>query len=88
MALDLNEYYDRIGYRGATEANLDVLRDLVTAHTQTIPFENLDPQRGVAISLEPEQIQRKLVSERRGGYCFEQNLLLAQALELPQAVAD
>jgi N-hydroxyarylamine O-acetyltransferase len=32
------------------------------------------------VSLEPDDLERKLVDRRRGGYCFEQNLLLAAAL--------
>jgi N-hydroxyarylamine O-acetyltransferase len=58
------------------------------AHAVAIPFENLDPHRGVPISLEPEALQRKLVDERRGGYCFEQNLLLKSALESLGAEVD
>ena len=33
------------------------------------------------MSLELEDLERKLVADRRGGYCFEQNLLLKAALE-------
>ncbi len=57
------------------------MADVHRAHVFSIPFENLDPHRGVPVSLEPEVLERKLVTERRGGYCFEQNLLLAGALE-------
>lgn len=46
-----------------------------------ISFENLDPHRGAPVSLAVEDLQRKLVGERRGGYCFEQNLLLKAAAE-------
>jgi N-hydroxyarylamine O-acetyltransferase len=46
-----------------------------------IPFENLDPHRGIPVSLEQADLERKLVASRRGGYCFEHNLLLASALE-------
>lgn len=46
MALDLTAYFDRINYRGATDPTLDVLQDLVTVHSRTIPFENLDPLLG------------------------------------------
>ncbi len=45
-------------------------------------------RRGVAVSLEVEDLERKLVSERRGGYCFEQNLLLKAALEALGAEVD
>lgn len=57
------------------------LAELHRAHVASIPFENLDPHGGVPVSLEVEDLQRKLVAERRGGYCFEQNLLLKAALE-------
>jgi arylamine N-acetyltransferase len=81
MTLDLNGYFDRINYRGVTEPNLDVLQDLVTAHTQTIPFENLDPMMGVPVDdLSPEALTDKLVHRRRGGYCYEVNGLMGYVL--------
>ena len=81
MTLDLNGYFDRINYRGAAEPNLDVLRGLVTAHTRTIPFENLDPIMRVPVDdLSPEALTDKLVHRRRGGYCYEQNGLMGYAL--------
>jgi N-hydroxyarylamine O-acetyltransferase len=74
--LDLEAYLARIGLNEAP-----TLAQLHRAHATAIPFENLDPQRGVPASLELEDLERKLVTERRGGYCFEQNLLLKAALE-------
>jgi len=35
--------------------------------------------RGIPVSLEQADLERKLVASRRGGYCFEHNLLLASA---------
>ncbi|ORA84022.1 arylamine N-acetyltransferase [Mycobacterium malmoense] len=81
MALDLNGYFNRIDYRGAGEPNLVVLQDLVTAHTRTIPFENLDPVMGVPVDdLSPEALSDKLVHRRRGGYCYEHNGLMGYVL--------
>jgi arylamine N-acetyltransferase len=81
MALDLTGYLDRINYRGAAEPNIDVLQDLVTAHTQSIPFENLDPLLGVPVDdLSPEALTDKLVHRRRGGYCYEHNGLMGYVL--------
>ncbi len=81
MTLDLNRYFDRINFRGVAEPNLDVLQDLVIAHTQTIPFENLDPVMGVPVDdLGPEALTDKLVHRRRGGYCYEQNGLMGYVL--------
>ena len=54
----------------------------------SIPFENLDPHRGVPVSLARDALQHKLVDERRGGYCFEHNLLLTFALEELGAEVD
>jgi arylamine N-acetyltransferase len=81
MTLDLNAYFDRISYRGAAEPNLDVLQGLVTAHTRSIPFENLDPIMGVPVDdLSPEALADKLVHRRRGGCCYEQNGLMGYVL--------
>ncbi len=52
----------------------------MSAHVQAIPFENLDVLLGLPIDLEPSALERKLVHERRGGYCFEQNTLLLAVL--------
>src|SRR5690349_5705802 len=80
MTLDLTAYFDRINYCGPTEPNLDVLQHLVTGHTRTIPFENLDPLMGIPVDdLSPEALTDKLVRRRRGGYCFEHNGLLGYA---------
>jgi N-hydroxyarylamine O-acetyltransferase len=73
---DLDAYLDRIGVRGRPG-----IAELHRAHVTSIPFENLDPWRGKPVSLQLEDLQRKLVIERRGGYCFEHNLLLMAALE-------
>ncbi len=48
---------------------------------RTFPFENLDILLGVPIRLDFASLQAKLVTGRRGGYCFEQNALFAAALE-------
>jgi arylamine N-acetyltransferase len=81
MAVDLSAYFDRVGYDGATEPTLDVLQALVTAHTRTIPFENLDPFMGVPVDdLSVDALTDKLVHRRRGGYCYEQNGLMGYVL--------
>jgi N-hydroxyarylamine O-acetyltransferase len=80
---DLGRYLERIGLSGRPG-----LVELHRAHLAAIPFENLDPQRGVPVSPALEDLQRKLVHERRGGYCFEQNLLLKAALESLGAEVD
>lgn len=78
--LDLDRYLARIGYRGPLGPTRDVLDAILLHHADAIPFENLDPFLGVPNRIDPESLQRKLVSGGRGGFCFEQNLLLRQVL--------
>jgi len=46
-----------------------------------IPFENIEVLLGRPVSIDVEQIAEKLLSRKRGGYCFEHNLLFRQILE-------
>jgi N-hydroxyarylamine O-acetyltransferase len=80
---DLDAYLERIGLNGRPS-----IEEVHRAHLTSIPFENLDPYQGLPVSLQLEDIERKLVTERRGGYCFEQNLLLKAALEALGAEVD
>jgi N-hydroxyarylamine O-acetyltransferase len=80
-ALDLDAYFARIGYSGRPRADLATLRELHYLHPLAIPFENLSTLLGQSVDLDVESVQRKLVSDKRGGYCFEQNRLFAAALE-------
>lgn len=73
-------YLQRIGIADRPGPDLSTLRAILGAHVASIPFENLDPFRGVVVDLDFAQVQHKLVGGVRGGYCFEQNLLLGEAL--------
>jgi N-hydroxyarylamine O-acetyltransferase len=59
---------------------MNTLAGVVRHHACAIPFENLDAFTGRRVSLEPTEVERKLVPGGRGGWCFEQNLLLGDAL--------
>jgi len=78
--MNLEKYLQRIRHEGSIACDLSALRSIVFAHATSIPFESLDPVSGVAVSLDINAIFDKLVRRRRGGYCFEQNALLAAAL--------
>ncbi|MDI3422868.1 arylamine N-acetyltransferase family protein [Streptomyces luteolus] len=80
-ALDLDAYLRRIGHDGPRTATADVLRALHRAHMSTMRFTNLDLFMGSAVRLDVPTLQNKLVHRRRGGYCLEQNMLFAAALE-------
>jgi N-hydroxyarylamine O-acetyltransferase len=78
---DLDAYLERIQYAGDLAPTVETLAALHQAHEAHIPFENLDVILGVPIRLDPASLQAKLVAARRGGYCFEHNLLFAAVLE-------
>lgn len=79
--VDLDAYFRRTGYAGDRAPTLANLHALCAAHVQTIPFENLDVLLGRRIDLAPEAVDQKLIHDRRGGYCFEQNTLFLRVLE-------
>lgn len=77
---DLPAYLARIAYTGPRDATLSTLAAIHRAHVAAIPFENLDPLLGVPVALDLDALQRKLVRRRRGGWCYEHNLLFGAAL--------
>ncbi|MBB5959980.1 N-hydroxyarylamine O-acetyltransferase [Saccharothrix tamanrassetensis] len=80
--LDLDAYLDRVGFRLDPQADAaTTLRGLHRAHLKAISFENADIGAGVPIALDVPSLQDKLVRRKRGGYCYEQNLLFAAVLE-------
>jgi hypothetical protein len=66
-------YLERIGYSGVTDPNSDTLRALHRAHLFTVPFENLDIGLKRTIPCDAEAAVRKIVEQRRGGFCYELN---------------
>ena len=78
--MNLDAYLARIGYAGPRSATIEVLREIILLHACSIPFENLDVLLDRGISLDDDAVERKLVHDRRGGYCFEHNSLLLRAL--------
>jgi N-hydroxyarylamine O-acetyltransferase len=82
VSIDLPRYLGRIGWTGdLPKPTLQDLQALVAHHTAAIPFENINPLLGVRVSLDIADIERKMVADGRGGYCFEQNRLFATVLE-------
>jgi N-hydroxyarylamine O-acetyltransferase len=78
---ELAAYLDRIALAAPPAATAAGLADLHLAHAMHIPFENLDVLLGRPIRLDLESLHKKLVLDRRGGYCFEQNILFSHVLE-------
>lgn len=78
---NLDAYLKRINYAGSIAPTLETLETVHRRHPAAIPFENLDPLMEQPVRLQLSDIEQKLLIERRGGYCFEHNLLLKAVLE-------
>jgi len=79
MPFNKEQYLNRIGI-SHPPATMEGLAHLQSAQLQAIAFENIDPLLGVTPRLDTASLVRKLIFERRGGYCFELNGLFGQAL--------
>ncbi|MFC5452857.1 arylamine N-acetyltransferase family protein [Paenibacillus aestuarii] len=73
-------YLDRIGYHGPLDGSAEVLAELQERHLHAVPYENLDILNKIPLSLAQEDLYRKIVLRRRGGYCFELNALFGWLL--------
>jgi N-hydroxyarylamine O-acetyltransferase len=80
MSFDLDAYFERIRLAERPACTLEGLAAVQRAHRLAIPFENLDIRLGRGIAIDSESVFAKLVTRRRGGYCFEQNRLFCDAL--------
>lgn len=75
---ELDAYLQRLGLPAGSAP---ALAELHAAHVAAIPFEGFDAHMGITPLLSPDALAAKLLAGGRGGYCFEQNLLLKAALE-------
>jgi len=76
----LEGYLNRIAYEGDLQPDLDCLKRIHRCHALTVPYENLDVQLERSLDQDLQRIFNKIVSRRRGGWCYEQNGLLGWAL--------
>lgn len=79
-AFDLDAYCARINYTGSREVSAATLKGLHYAHVHNVPFENLDIHLGQQLSLEPADLFAKIVTHKRGGYCYEVNSFFTMIL--------
>jgi N-hydroxyarylamine O-acetyltransferase len=77
---ELDAYLARIGHVGAAPPTADTLAVIHRRHLAAIPYENLDIHLGRRLTLATADAWDKLVARRRGGWCYEHNLLFADVL--------
>jgi N-hydroxyarylamine O-acetyltransferase len=78
--MNTNAYLERINYDGPLTTNAETLRLLQLAHLRAVPFENLSIHSGEPIILDDDALFQKIVTRRRGGFCYELNGLFAALL--------
>lgn len=77
--MDVSAFFKRIGLDEYTEVEYtyEFLKKIQYSAVTSIPYENIDIIAGRPLSLKPEDIYKKIVTNQRGGYCFELNALIS-----------
>ena len=78
--MDVERYLERLSIEALPHPDLAGLTLLQHHHMLEIPFENLDVLLGRPIILDENRLYEKIVSDRRGGFCYELNGLFASLL--------
>ena len=63
------------------ELDFEFLNDVVKRHVATFAFSSVGCRLGEDLPLDFESLHNRIVIQRRGGYCFEQNGLLYRVLD-------
>jgi len=80
LLMDVQAYLDRIEYRGPLDPHFETLSQLHLAHLLRVPFENLSIHFHEPIVLNNSALFEKIVTRRRGGFCYELNGLFGALL--------
>ncbi len=76
----LDAYLARIGLPRPPTVDFDTLAAIQRAHLLSFTWEAMDAFMGWPSSLRPQDAFAKMVSGKRGGWCYEMNGLLGAAL--------
>lgn len=79
--MHFSDYLSRIGLTKRPEANLEGLQKLQDSHMRHVPFENLDVILRRPLDLSVTALFEKIITQKRGGYCFELNTLYGALLK-------
>jgi len=71
--MNVSDYLGRIGCADCLAPSLTRLSQLQRGHLLHVPYESFDLWRGRVPDLSAEALYDKIVTRRRGGYCFELN---------------
>lgn len=77
--MNITQYLERINYVEPLQPTFEVLSKLQRLHLSYVPFENLDIHNRIRIDL--SNLFDKIVTRKRGGFCYELNGLFYQLLK-------
>jgi N-hydroxyarylamine O-acetyltransferase len=78
---DMPLYLQRLGYAAAPPPTLDTLGQLVRRHSEAFAFETLNTFLHLPVPVDLPSLERKLLHDGRGGYCYELNRLFLALLQ-------
>lgn len=83
--MDVGGYFRRLKFSGdlggKIKIDISTLGALQNHHVFNIPFENFDIHTGTPIILQIESLYQKVITGKRGGYCYELNVLFHRLLQ-------
>jgi N-hydroxyarylamine O-acetyltransferase len=79
--MNIRKYLERIHAVKKDNPDLDYLSHLQKQHMLNVPFENLDIMNKKPLSLNTEDLYKKIVLEQHGGVCYELNGLFSHLLK-------
>lgn len=79
--MDVYKYLKRIDFTGVTSPDVETLARLHEHHVYHVPFENLDVRYKRPFNLDRNLVFDKVVTRRRGGFCYELNSLFNELLK-------
>ncbi|MCO7568362.1 arylamine N-acetyltransferase [Pseudomonas chlororaphis] len=71
--MDFDLYLQQLGYPRAPAPTLENLRELQWRHVCRFAFESLSTLLRVPVPIDLASVERKILHEGRGGYCYELN---------------
>ena len=71
--MNTSAYLEHIYYTQPVKPDVESLHGLQLAHLRSIPFENLDIALKRPIRLDEQSLWDKIITHKRGGFCYELN---------------
>lgn len=81
-SVQVQQYLKRIGLESSMiEPTFETLHTLHKQHLRSIPYENFDIIEQKPLNLSIDALFEKIVRNKRGGFCYELNILFASLLQ-------